>query len=248
MPTITIDFDNTLTRPYVQTAVKEWIDRGIDVWILTARYDELHKHLYHQNPKNDEVYEIAKEVGIERHKIIFCNMKSKADYLRGTNVLFHLDDSSVELQEILDAKIKTIPLSVFDDWKWKAEALLNSQCLGPTIGEILRDEKGEVVSLQELGKMFNGNMEAMQETNKSNYDLLYDYLEKNGFESDAFGCFWHHPKCREILEEDNGLIYYYSCPPELYGKDLGLSIDENGDEYIKTTEDVDKLVKALNEI
>jgi hypothetical protein len=124
MVTITIDFDNTLTRSCVQMAVKEWIERGIDVWILTARFDELHKHMYPINPKNDEVYKIAKDVGIERHKIIFCNMLPKANYLRGTNVLFHLDDSSVELQEILDSKIKTIPLSVFDDWKNKAENFL----------------------------------------------------------------------------------------------------------------------------
>jgi len=39
---VTFDFDATLSRPDVQEYAKELIEKGIDVWVVTARYDDLH--------------------------------------------------------------------------------------------------------------------------------------------------------------------------------------------------------------
>lgn len=44
---VTFDFDNTLTRPDVREYAKELMDRGFDVFIVTARYDDLRELLTH---------------------------------------------------------------------------------------------------------------------------------------------------------------------------------------------------------
>jgi DNA-directed RNA polymerase subunit N (RpoN/RPB10) len=127
--TITVDFDNTLSRLDVQEYVKELINLGIDVNVLTMRYDELHKHKWTADPTNDDLYAVLDNVGIPRHKVRFCNMEgwdtkennAKAKYLRGTNVLLHIDDSVEELKsfELYDDN-KVVPIQVEDyDWKFK---------------------------------------------------------------------------------------------------------------------------------
>ena len=84
---------------------------GIDVWILTSRYDELHKHRYSHNVTHDELYNIAHRLGIPKHNIRFTCMRDKAEYLYGTNVIWHLDDDYVELNSI-NQDTKTVGISV----------------------------------------------------------------------------------------------------------------------------------------
>lgn len=97
---VTIDFDGTLSRNDVKEYAKELIDRGIDVWVLTSRYDNLHKHLWEHNPTNDDLYAVLDIVGIPYHKTIFLNMYNKADYLDNTFVVWHLDDDKETIDEI----------------------------------------------------------------------------------------------------------------------------------------------------
>jgi len=97
---VSFDFDNTLSRLDVQDYAKELIDRGFDVYIVTSRYDELHKHKYNKNPSNDDLYLVSDKLGIPKHKIRFTCMEDKASYLSGTQVVWHLDDDHVELNLI----------------------------------------------------------------------------------------------------------------------------------------------------
>ncbi len=126
---VTFDFDDTLAKPVVQEYCKVLVKRGIDVWILTSRYDMLNIHRYadveHHNHK--DLWKVCEYVGIPRHKVIFTNFTSKAEYLKETNVLWHLDDNYLVLSEIKHQCPKTFGIQVNSgSWKSKCERILNS--------------------------------------------------------------------------------------------------------------------------
>ena len=125
---VTFDFDATLSRPDVQEYAKELIEKGIDVWVVTARYDDLHTHLYDQyygdNP-NDDLYEVVDRLGIPRGKVRFNNLHLKYQFLANTNIIWHLDDSKLELAAMKDAGVKTKGIQVESGtWKSKCNKLL----------------------------------------------------------------------------------------------------------------------------
>lgn len=110
---VTFDFDNTLSRKDVQEYAKSLIERGKDVWVLTSRYDELHKHLYTPNPTNEDLYRVTDGLGIPRDKIRFQCMRPKAEYLARTKVCLHIDDDFFELDNI-NLSTSTRAISVDD--------------------------------------------------------------------------------------------------------------------------------------
>ncbi len=121
---VTFDFDSTLSRKDVQAYCKELMDKGIDVWVVTSRYDELHKHRYPHNPTNEDLYKVVDELGIPRWKIRFTCMGNKSYYLMGTNVIWHLDDDSVELNYI-NEETYVVGIQVnSSNWKNKCNRLL----------------------------------------------------------------------------------------------------------------------------
>ena len=122
---VTFDFDGTLEKKHVQEYAKELIDRDIDVWILTTRYDELHKHRYKANPTLDDLYIVSDMLGLPRWKIRFTCMEFKAIYLKETNVIWHLDDNYEEFIHFRKLKVKTVPIQVNSgSWRNKCERLL----------------------------------------------------------------------------------------------------------------------------
>lgn len=109
---VTFDFDETLSRKDVQEYAIELIERGIDVWVLTTRYDELHKHRYEPNPTNDDLWAVIDSINIPRFKVRFTNMEWKANYLLHTNVSLHLDDNYKEFIKMRNMKCKTLGVQV----------------------------------------------------------------------------------------------------------------------------------------
>jgi len=131
--TVTFDFDGTLSTLKVQQYARELIARGIDVWVVTRRYDNLHIHNYNDisehNIDNADLYAVLDAVGIPRWKVHFTNMEYKANFFINTNVIWHLDDDPFELFHIrnLSAQIKPIGIQVnSDDWRQKCEKLLTN--------------------------------------------------------------------------------------------------------------------------
>jgi hypothetical protein len=121
---VTFDFDSTLSRKDVQDYAFSLINKGIDVWVLTSRYDELHKHKYRHNPTNEDLYKVTDKLKIPRDKIRFTCMRDKAEYLFGTNVIWHLDDDFVELN-IINRETNTIGISVLgSNYKSKCNKIL----------------------------------------------------------------------------------------------------------------------------
>ncbi len=107
---VSFDFDGTLARKDVQEFASLLISKGIEVEITTARctqkeLDERHIWWY----KNDIVFEIMEEIGIE--KVTFTSSVSKSEFLK-EDIIFHLDDDNVELEEIIESGIKTIGVDV----------------------------------------------------------------------------------------------------------------------------------------
>lgn len=128
---VSFDFDSTLTRKNVQEYAKELIFKGVDVWVVTSRYDELHMHKYTHanatNATNSDLWLIIDEIGIPRWKVRFTCMHSKSLYLLGTDVVWHLDDDFIELREMSKAKCKTVGISVNGgNWKQKCDRYLKN--------------------------------------------------------------------------------------------------------------------------
>lgn len=124
MKTVTFDFDETLSKKIVQDYAISLINKGIDVWVLTSRYDDIHKHKYPLNPCNDDLYKIIKKIGIPKYKVRFQCMRPKSEYLFGSNVIWHLDDDYIELNQI-NIETETIGISVIGNFKKKCNKLLN---------------------------------------------------------------------------------------------------------------------------
>jgi hypothetical protein len=128
IPIVTFDFDSCLSRPDVQEYAAQLIAEGVNVWIVTSRFDDLHVHLQWQGLEygNNDLFRVADKLGITRDKIRFTNMVSKSMFLINTKVIWHLDDDNIELNEIRDNKqLKTIGIQVNSGmWKQKCQRLL----------------------------------------------------------------------------------------------------------------------------
>lgn len=101
---ISFDFDGTLARKDIQQFAKELINEGHDVWIVTSRCatePALEKGWHWVEKQNQELYDVAKEVGIPREKIVFTEHVDKIVYLEGKGFIFHIDDDPDELWEIV---------------------------------------------------------------------------------------------------------------------------------------------------
>ena len=104
---ISVDFDNTLSEIDVQMYIKSLINKGIEVWIVTARYDHESKYsakmieswgIKNLQFEHNELFRIADELGISRDHIVFMNMVPKKEFFKDNrDFLFHLDDDAVEL-------------------------------------------------------------------------------------------------------------------------------------------------------
>jgi hypothetical protein len=122
---VSFDFDGTLGHKQdVKDYAKILVKIGVDVWVVTSRYDELHKHLWPNNPTNDDLWAVIDEVGIKRENVKFMNFEGKADFLRDTFVLWHLDDDDVELENFRTINTKGINVNC-TDWKMICEKVFS---------------------------------------------------------------------------------------------------------------------------
>ncbi len=122
---ITIDWDGTLEKQSVQERIKQLIDDGIDVWILTTRYPpETNNNWFQQN---QILFETAVQLGIPKEKIVFTSWVWKYNWLNeNLDVILHLDDSFQEINNILRYS-KTLPISVHSsNWFHKIKRILKT--------------------------------------------------------------------------------------------------------------------------
>ena len=87
---MSFDYDSTMSRKDIQKYAKELIEEGHDVWIVTSRCatePALAKGWHWVEKQNQELYDVAEEVGIPREKIVFTEHVDKIEYLQGNHNL-----------------------------------------------------------------------------------------------------------------------------------------------------------------
>ena len=78
---VSFDFDSTLSRKDVQEFAKELVNKGIEVWIVTSRFDDetaMQKNWHWIKGQNQRLFDVAEECGIRRENIKFTCMESKS--------------------------------------------------------------------------------------------------------------------------------------------------------------------------
>jgi len=135
MAKVSMDFDKTMSKPHVQEYAKQLLDQGHEVWVVTARYDECHIHLYNRTEWTEagqqDLWDVVDGLGIPRHHVRFMNMEPKYTYLDRTHFVWHLDDDFVEIS---DAKRYgcSVPFIQVEagSWKNKCERILKKKTNG----------------------------------------------------------------------------------------------------------------------
>jgi hypothetical protein len=120
---VSFDYDGTLQREDVQEYAKELLDRGVDVWVVTTRYDENHKHKYSMNVTLEDLWEVVDRLGIPRWKVRFTNMQWKTFYLNGTSFKWHLDDNDDEFRQAKLEHCSVPMIDVYEDFREQCEQL-----------------------------------------------------------------------------------------------------------------------------
>lgn len=125
---VSFDFDNTLSRKDVQEFAKQLVNEGHEVWIVTSRFDTetiIAKNWHWCKDQNQKVFEVAEYCGIKPEHIKFTCMESKSIFLKGKGFVFHVDDDSIELMDILESVDKCKPLNVENrDWLENCKELI----------------------------------------------------------------------------------------------------------------------------
>ncbi len=118
---VAIDFDDCLDQEEVQQYASDLIDRGIEVWICTARMDN-----EFGNPNwNDDVWFMCNRIGISITNTIFTNGSSKSHYLNGKGFLWLLDDMGSNIED-LNKNSEVIPIlyASYNDWRKKCDNII----------------------------------------------------------------------------------------------------------------------------
>lgn len=122
---ITVDFDKTFTEPNVRDFIKSLIEYGVEVHILTYRYDSAHYYkygdLYPETVNNHDLWDLCEKYNLHRN-VIFTNCRPKSEYLNSVgNIVLHIDDDDRVIDD-LRKNSKTIPVDVKKD-NWEIEVL-----------------------------------------------------------------------------------------------------------------------------
>lgn len=126
---ISFDFDGTMSRKDIRKYAKKLIEEGHDVWIVTSRCatePALERGWHWVERQNQELYDVAEEIGIPRERIIFTEHVDKIEYLQGKEFLFHIDDDADELLEIVKSMDPCKVVNAeHSDWLLHCEEIIN---------------------------------------------------------------------------------------------------------------------------
>lgn len=117
---VSFDFDDTLDKPKIQEFAKELVDKDFEVWIVTTRLDNTQAPSHRWN---DDLFEVAKRVGIRLENVHWTNGADKWEFLKDKNFEFHIDDDWYELRMIQRNIKGTKAISSFGNPKWKHKCI-----------------------------------------------------------------------------------------------------------------------------
>jgi len=122
---VAFDFDETLEYECVQDYAKELIERGYEIWIVTARNSIPHPPYV----SNEDLYEVADKLKINYLHIKFTNELLKYHYFKTRNNAFilHIDNDDEEVNAInKNCEIKAIEWINDPNWKNKCDKILKN--------------------------------------------------------------------------------------------------------------------------
>lgn len=118
---VSFDFDDCLDRVEVQTYCEELIERGIEVWICTARMTRQ----YGDYGWNDDVWFMCRRLGIPIENTIFTGGSDKSYFLDGKDFIWHLDDMEYNIEDVDEnSDCKGVWYRSWSIWKQECEKLL----------------------------------------------------------------------------------------------------------------------------
>jgi len=108
MKKVSFDFDNTLEFQSIQNYAKKLMEEGIEVHIVTSRYEDPSKYSFECN--HEDLFEVVNKLGIKKENIHFTNMESKCNFfLNNPDFIWHLDDDNLQIIMInSNTKVKGI--------------------------------------------------------------------------------------------------------------------------------------------
>lgn len=137
---VSFDFDGTLEREDVQEYAKKLIKLGVEVWVVTTRYDSNHQHKWFKafpqelwaqitsnttGDPNFGLWGVVEKLGIPRHHVRFTCMEYKHKYLDGTKFLWHLDDNPEEFDQAKANNLKVPMIQVeSNSWQEKCDRII----------------------------------------------------------------------------------------------------------------------------
>jgi hypothetical protein len=107
---ISFDFDNTLSKKWVQEIAKAMVAAGHDVYVTTAR----------REIDSTEVFAVTDELGIARKNCQFTHYADKLDFVRDFDVHFDDDDYEVDLINRDECNCRGVLLGFIN---WRGELL-----------------------------------------------------------------------------------------------------------------------------
>jgi hypothetical protein len=122
---VSFDFDGTLSRKDVQEYAKELILLGMEIYVVTSRYQYLNRE-DGLSVDNSDLWKIVNKLGIKPKNLVFTEMKWKSEFFKDNNEFaFHLDDCYSELIRIQKAS-KVPAISVNGNWKKKCNKAIKN--------------------------------------------------------------------------------------------------------------------------
>ena len=91
---ISFDFDQTLSQPRIQKVAKKFIDAGNEVWITTARPNDI---AFPVPIWNRDLIKVANKLGIPFKRVQYTAGQDKYLFLDGFDLHFDNDKPTIEL-------------------------------------------------------------------------------------------------------------------------------------------------------
>lgn len=125
---LSFDFDHTLSQPAVQRFARQLVDEGWELWIVTMRFaSQTHLARYQQEQGdtgeawtgNEDLFQVAKALGIPKRRVIFTNWQWKSRFLARQGFILHVDDCKYLLGEIRKKRLPLKALNCWNNQRWQ---------------------------------------------------------------------------------------------------------------------------------
>jgi hypothetical protein len=128
MKKVSFDFDETLDFEIVQEYAKSLIEQGVDVHIVTSRYEDVTRYPFYTpqiNLNHNDLFKIAEELGLDKEHIHFTNFTNKYHFFEANqDFIWHLDNDAEEVF-LINKHTKTTGIEfMYEDWDYKCNELL----------------------------------------------------------------------------------------------------------------------------